>query len=138
MTRPVSRAFLDTNILLYTISSDPKAPRAIEMLERAAVISVQVLNEFANTVRRKMALDLGEIVDVLGRFRAIYEIVPLTTDIHDHALQIAGRYGFSIHDSLIVAAALDAGCDTLYSEDLQHGQRIEARLDVVNPFLGTP
>jgi predicted nucleic acid-binding protein len=54
-------------------------------------------------------------------------------DTHDQALRIAERYGFQIYDSLIVAAALEAGCTTLYSEDMQDGQSIDT-LTIRNPF----
>jgi predicted nucleic acid-binding protein len=59
----------------------------------------------------------------------------LTTDTHDAGLRIAAKSGYSIYDGLIAAAALDAECNTLYSEDLQNGQVIEGRLTVRNPFL---
>lgn len=70
--------------------------------------------------------------------RAVCAIVPLALETHDLGLQIAERYGFSIYDALIVAAALRAGCRTLYSEDLQDGQTIDGRLVVRNPFATRP
>lgn len=70
--------------------------------------------------------------------RAVCAIVPLALETHDLGLQIAERYGFSIYDALIVAAALRAGCRTLYSEDLQDGQTIDGRLVVRNPFAARP
>ncbi|MDB5654248.1 MAG: hypothetical protein JWQ94_1861 [Tardiphaga sp.] len=60
--------------------------------------------------------------------------MPLTVDIHQSGLRLAERYGFSIYDSFIVAAALAADCDTLWSEDMQHGMLIDARLRIANPF----
>lgn len=129
------RVFIDSNVLLYTISRDPRAARATEVLAQGDVISVQVLNEFANTARRKMALDFDEIRDTLDRFRSLFAVEPLTVDTHLRALDIAQRYGFSIYDALIVASAIGAGCDTLLSEDMQHGQHIGNTLRIVNPFL---
>jgi predicted nucleic acid-binding protein len=61
------------------------------------------------------------------------EIITLIT-IHA-ALDIRERYGFSWYDNLIVAVALEAGCDTLYSEDMQNNQEINGRLRIVNPFV---
>jgi predicted nucleic acid-binding protein len=60
----------------------------------------------------------------------------LTPETHDVGLRLAERYGFALYDAMIVAAALLAGCGTLYSEDLQHGQRIDERLVVCDPFRG--
>lgn len=136
MIAPPRRVFLDTNILLYTISRDPRAVRAVEALAEGHAISVQVLNEFANTARRKMALSLPEIRNTLVRFRQLYDVLPLTLATHERALDVAGRYGFSIYDALILAAAGEAECDALYSEDLQHGQVVDG-VRVINPFLGT-
>jgi predicted nucleic acid-binding protein len=76
-----------------------------------------------------------EIREALDVVRKICQLVPVDVQTHDRALQIAERYGFSVYDALIVAAALLAGCDTLYSEDLQAGQRIDRQLTVINPFL---
>jgi len=70
------------------------------------------------------------------RFRQLYDVLPLTLATHERALDVAGRYGFSIYDALILAAAGEAECDALYSEDLQHGQVVDG-VRVINPFLGT-
>jgi predicted nucleic acid-binding protein len=128
--------FFDTNILLYLLSADAsKAGRAEALLAQGGTISVQVLNEFVAVATRKLRLSWPEIREVLGPIRAVCSVNPVTTEVHERALQVAERYGFSIYDALIVAAALLAGCKTLYSEDMQHGQVIERRLRVCNPFL---
>ncbi len=129
-------AFFDTNILLYLLSSETaKADRAEETLAGGGVISVQVLNEFSAVARRKLGMSIGEIQEVLSPIRAICPIEPLTVQTHDLGLQISERYGFSVYDAMIVASALLAECSILYSEDLQHGQVLEKRLTVRNPFL---
>ncbi len=128
------RAFLDSNILLYTISHDPRAAVAEKTLLKAQCISVQVLNEFANVAWRKKALTLQQIAEATQQFRQLFEVLPLTLPVHDHALELAGRYSLSFYDALIVAAALSGECTVLYSEDMQHGLKIEQRLRVVNPF----
>jgi predicted nucleic acid-binding protein len=61
----------------------------------------------------------------------------VTVDTHDRGLDIAERFGFSLYDSMIVSSALESGCTVLYSEDMQHGQKIDAQLVVLNPFLGS-
>lgn len=129
------RAFLDTNVLLYALSADArKADRAEELLAAGGVVSVQVLNEFASVAHRKLAMEWQEIKDVLGVTREVCDVVPITLETHDDALALAARYGFSLYDALIVAAALAAGVEMLYTEDLQDGQRLEDRLVVINPF----
>lgn len=128
-------AFFDTNILLYLLSSDAaKADWAEEALSAGGVISVQVLNEFSTVARRKLGLSIDEIREVLAPIRAVCRVEPLTGDTHDLGLQISERYGFSVYDAMIVAAALLAECRILYSEDMQHGQVIDKRLSVKNPF----
>lgn len=132
-------AFFDTNVLLYLLSGDSvKADRAEAILVQGGTISVQVLNEFAAVALRKRALSYPEIHEVLDPIRAICAVEPITLETHDLGLQVAERYGFSLYDSLIVAAALRAGCRTLYSEDLQDGQAIDGRLTVRNPFAPLP
>jgi predicted nucleic acid-binding protein len=132
-----TEAFFDTNVLLYLLSEDEaKADRAESLLAAGGVISVQVLNEFAAVALRKLALSHGEIRDALEPIRRICRLVPLAAETHDLGLRLAERYGFALYDAMIVAAALLAGCGTLYSEDLQHGQRIEERLVVCDPFRG--
>jgi len=132
-------SFFDTNVLLYLLSGDAaKADRAEAVLARGGTISVQVLNEFAAVASRKLGLSYAEIREVLEPVRAVCAVEPITPETHDLGLQIAERYGFSLYDALIVAAALRAGCRTLYSEDLQDGQSIDGRLVVRNPFAARP
>ena len=127
-------AFLDTNIIVYLLSADAaKADRAEALLADGGVVSVQVLNEFAATARRKALLAFTEIRDVLGVVRSTCAVVPLDLETHALGLDVAERYRISVYDGLIIAAALRAGCTVLYSEDLQHGQRIEG-LTIRNPF----
>lgn len=127
--------FADTNVLLYLISRDAaKARRAEKLLSARIAISVQVLNEFASVARRKHSLDWTELVEILAGIRHFAELQPLTLDTHLHGLALAERYGFSLYDAMISAAALQAGCDTLLSEDFQAGQVIDGRLKIVNPF----
>jgi predicted nucleic acid-binding protein len=130
-----AEVFFDTNVVLYLLSADAvKADRAEELLATGGMISVQVLNEFASVASRKLRLSWPEIRDVLAPVRVICPVVPLSVETHDRALLLVERYGLSLYDALIVAAALLAGCKTLYSEDMQHGQVIERQLTISNPF----
>ena len=131
---PDTETFFDTNVLLYLLSEDAaKADRAEELIANGGVISVQVLNEFAVVASRKVGMSWGEIRDMLLPIRAICQIEAVTPETHDRGIAIAERYGFSFYDAIIVASALGAGCKTLYSEDLQHGQVIARQLRIRNP-----
>ena len=130
-----AKPFLDTNVVLYLLSEDTaKADRAEALLAAGGTVSVQVLNEAASVMTRKLKMNLDEIREVLAGVRHYCTVEPLTAEIHDKALDVMGRYGFSVYDSLIIAAAIQAGCDTLYSEDLQDGFRAGDVLTIVNPF----
>ena len=128
--------FFDTNILLYTIGQqDARTPTAEALLAQGGLISVQVLNELASVAHRKLRMPWPEVADALNAIRILCPSpVPITAETHDAALRLAGQYGFHIYDALIVAAALEADCVTLYSEDLQSGQLIDGRLTIHNPF----
>jgi predicted nucleic acid-binding protein len=135
MQMPDPKAFIDTNILLYLLSSDTeKADRAENILSAGGVISVQVLNEMANVALRKLAMSWTEINEVLMLIRAVCPAEPLTVETHDRGRLVAERYELSVYDSMIVAAALLAGCETLYSEDMQDGLQIDKKLRICNPF----
>lgn len=130
-----AEAFYDTNVLLYLLSAEPiEADCAESLLAQGGCISVQVLNEFAAVAIRKLGLSWADIREVLDVVRAVCKVDPVTVETHDRAITIAERYGFNFYDALIVAAALLAGCSTLYSEDMQAGQKIEGTLRIVNPF----
>ncbi len=127
--------FFDTNVILYLLSGDDaRADRAEKELSAGGVVSVQVLNEFASVASRKLKMSIAEIREVLATIRAVCAIVPISEETHDVGLQVAERYGLSVYDAMIVAAALLAGCKTVMSEDMQDGQILEGRLQVQNPF----
>ena len=132
----MSPVFFDTNVLLYAAAQpDPRSDAARALLARGGIVSVQVLNEFAAVARRKLRCAWPEVVQALAAIRVLCPAPrPLTVGTHDAALGLASRYGFQIYDALVVAAALEAGCATLFSEDLQDGQVIDGRLTIRNPF----
>jgi predicted nucleic acid-binding protein len=131
--------FLDSNILIYAaLQPDERSKAARALLIDGGQISVQVLNEFANVARRKLKRSWPEIMTVLADMRIVFpNPVPLTAATHDVALVLAARYGFTFYDALIVASALQAGCNTSLSEDMQDGLLVEMRLTIRNPFLQT-
>jgi predicted nucleic acid-binding protein len=128
-------SFFDTNVLVYIAGNDQaKADRAEAAIARGGAISVQVLNELANVARRKIGMSWADTHGFLEAIRGLLTVHPLSLEVHETALNVAERYGFSIYDALIAASALHAGCDTLWSEDLQHGMTLGQSLRIVNPF----
>jgi predicted nucleic acid-binding protein len=128
-------SFFDTNVLVYVASADAvKADRAEAVVAAGGAISVQVLNELTNVARRKMQMSWTETHGFLGAIRSLLTVHPLTVETHEAGLALAERYGFSTYDAMIVASALHAGCDTLWSEDMQHGMALDEGLRIVNPF----
>jgi predicted nucleic acid-binding protein len=133
--------FVDTNVLLYLLSTDAdKANRAEALLIDGFTVGVQVLNEFANVARRKLAMPWEEIADVLGLIRQRCVVHSLTVEVHDKAIELAGRYKLQWFDALIVAAALNAGCNWLWSEDMHNGLEVvdattKLSLTIANPFV---
>jgi predicted nucleic acid-binding protein len=131
-----AEAFFDSNVLIYAmVSGDSRRRRAQQLVAQGGVISVQVLNEFVAVARRKMHMPWQDVIEALDAVRMLFPSpIPITLDTHEAALKIAQQYGFGIYDALIAAAALEANCSTLYSEDLQDGQVIDGRLTIRNPF----
>lgn len=128
-------SFIDSNVLIYLASGDAaKADRAERLVDAGGTISVQVLNEITNVARRKMRLSWQEIRWFLAGVQELLSVVPLTVATHSLGLGLAERYGLSVYDAMIAAAALSADCQMLWSEDMQHGLTIDGRLRIQNPF----
>jgi predicted nucleic acid-binding protein len=129
--------FLDTNILIYgVVHRHVRTRRAESLLCQGCTISVQVLNEFTNVARRKLTRTWPEINQAVGALRVLFPdpkaILPAT---HAAALVIVQREGFAFYDPLIIASAIEAGCATLLSEDMQSGRVVADGLTIRNPFL---
>jgi predicted nucleic acid-binding protein len=133
------KPFFDTNILIYSFGEgDPRNEVSRILLATGGVIGVQTLNEFVSVARSKLKFSWQEVSEALRAVRDLCPtIIPLTLDTHEAALPIAERYGYHIFDSLVIAAALEARCRTLYSEDMQDGQKI-GDLTIRNPFAPKP
>lgn len=129
-------AFFDTNVCVYAVvQDDPRSQKAEDLIAQGGTVSVQVLNEFVHVVRRKAKMPWDEVRFAIENLTALCpDPLPVTLDTHNEASAIAEKYGYRIYDALIVASALKAKCDTLYSEDMQDGQMIEHRLMIRNPF----
>ena len=130
----MSGDFFDTNVLLYLISEDArKADRAEALVRQGGGISVQVLNEAASIMRGKLRMSWRETREFLALVRGLPDVAPVTLEAHELGLEFAERYGLSIYDSMIAAAALN-GCARLWSQGTQDSMRIGEGLRVVDPF----
>jgi predicted nucleic acid-binding protein len=131
-----AREFFDTDVLIYAVAeNDPRAAKAEALLVRGGRVSVQSLNEFVSVARRKLGRSWRDVKELLDLICLLCpDPVPVSLDTHQAAVTIAERYGYGIYDALIAAAALEAGCRTLYSEDLQDGQIVNRQLMIRNPF----
>lgn len=134
------RRFFDTDVLVYSRDPDDVAKRTLarSLIEEAIedesfVISTQVLVEFYATSVRRRLLGPAQALDLV-RFWGGRDTVPHTPELVIGGLELHQAHSLSIWDGLIVQAALDAQCDVLLSEDLQHGRRF-GDLEVANPFL---
>jgi predicted nucleic acid-binding protein len=128
-------AFFDTNLLVYAQQNGRKADRARALFAEGGKLSVQVLNEFTAVSRRKQQKEWREITDAISDVLTLVDPpLALTLDLHAAARLFAEDHRLSFYDALIVASAVEAGCETLYSEDMQHGRSIGG-LTIVNPFL---
>lgn len=131
-------AFFDTNILVYAQQTGAKADRARAVMAGGGRFSVQVLNEFTSVALRKLRKEWRDIAEAIDDALELFGApLALTLELHVAARTLAEEYQLSFFDALIVAAALEAGCDRLYSEDMQHGQTIGA-LRIHNPFVEGP
>lgn len=134
-----AKVFFDTTILIYSISSEgSRAAIAERLLAEGGWISVQVLNEFAAVARRKLNRSWKETREALLAIRSLCK-PPMAISIktHETALELGARYRYQFYDALILASALEANCDILYTEDMQNGQTI-GPLTMRNPFSQPP
>lgn len=136
-----AEVFIDTNILIYSFDETAVAKRQrAESLVRQSLasgtgcISYQVVQETMNVVVRKLGATPEDVRQLLDDILIpLWQITP-TPSLYRRGLLVQTRYGLSFYDALIVAAALEAGCSRLYSEDMQHGQQIQ-QLTIQNPFV---
>lgn len=132
----MSRAFIDSNVLLYGYAAnDGRSGRALEVIAAGGATGVQCLNEFASVAYRKMSVPWDQLNEALTLVVTLCDpIVPVTIDVHRQGLRIAEMYKLSIYDGTMLAAALFADCSVVYSEDMHDGLVVDGRLRIVNPF----
>jgi predicted nucleic acid-binding protein len=131
----MSRNFFDTNVIIYlTDLRDSTRLVSRGLIKGGGVVSVQVLNETTRVLRgRRFNLSWDQVNDVLNGIKATCDVVPLTLATHERALAYANRYKVGIYDANIIAAAVLAGCTTLFSEDMHNGLVIDG-LTILNPY----
>lgn len=146
-----AKCFLDTNTLVYVLEGkDPTpgcelTPAEIEANRKGnitlsllhddhVIVGVQVFNELCNVALRRK-FDWPRFKEMLVTLQALcLDIVPLTMDVHRLGIALHEKYKRQFYDALMVGAALQAGCVTFYSEDMQHDQVIERTMTIKNPF----
>ncbi len=132
---PTAKCFADTNVAIYAVDADvAKREKALAILAARPIISTQVVNEYLNVLLAKRKLARADAHELARALMATSDVASITPTVTELAMNIGEHYQISHWDSLIVAAALATGCDTLYSEDLQDGQVFEGRLTIMNPF----
>lgn len=127
--------FFDTNILLYSLLDDDfsKSEMAVGLMADGGIISVQVLNEMVSVLRGRKKWEWGKVTKALFATKVLLEVCDLSVESQTLAVAVSEKYQIAIYDANILASAKLSGCDTLWSEDMQHGQVIEG-VRIVNPF----
>jgi predicted nucleic acid-binding protein len=119
------KAFIDTNVLIYWVDDSTRADVVEQLLAQQAVISVQVLNEFANVLRKKRAMPLPDVEALCTTLIDTCDVLDLSVRTHQTALALMARYQLSVYDANIVAAAALSDCAVLYTEDMQDGLNLK-------------
>lgn len=129
------RVFADSNIVLYAFSASAFSDRAEAVLSERPIVSAQVLNEFVAVARSKLGFDWPKIGKAINRITSLCAAVsPVSLATHEAARRIAERYHVHIYDATIIASALETDCDTLFTEDMHDGLKVDGRVTIRNPF----
>ena len=133
----MNKIALDSNILIYSHGSDCDNKRLIarNLLKEKPVISSQVISEYLNVMRRKFKIEKQELIHICSLWLEKCSVQPVVFSTIKLAQHLIDRYDFQIFDGIIVASALEANCNILYSEDMQHNQVVENTVKIVNPFV---
>jgi predicted nucleic acid-binding protein len=128
--------FADSNVCLYILDKQsPKFDKAKSLLQLRPIISTQVVAENINVCLKKYKQPRAFALAHAHSLNEACEVIGITNQTLASALSIFEKYGYTIFDSLIIASALEAGCSTLNTEDLHHGQLINGKLKIINPFM---
>jgi len=131
------RVFLDTNIFVYTQSAIEPRKRAICLRiidQYDCFVSTQVLNEISNVMLKKLKMGTGDVKQIVAAVNDNCNVNIVNYDTVQKSLNLNEKYGYTYYDSLILASALESGCQRVFTEDMQDGQVIDNRLTIINPF----
>jgi predicted nucleic acid-binding protein len=133
----MSKISLDTNVLIYNHGTDGDAKQLIadSLLDNAPVISTQVISEYLNVIKRISKMNKVDLLKMCAEWLEDCQIQSVSLSTINLAHHLVQKYDFQLFDSIIVASALEAECDILYSEDLHHGLIVEDKLTILNPFV---
>jgi predicted nucleic acid-binding protein len=134
------KIFLDTNLWIYLYAKDPpeKSHKVEEIIKnnlRSLAISTQVLGELFHVLTRKKFTSKTDAINIISDITNTFPIQAIDTPQVLQALEINAKYHYSYWDSLIIATALLSDCSIIYSEDMQHNQLIDNKVQILNPFL---
>jgi predicted nucleic acid-binding protein len=132
----MSKIAIDTNILLYALDDfyPEKQNISIQIIADKPLFCSQTMSEFINVCLRRWKFPKDKVAELITTFLQQAEYVPVTEQMLAKSVQIMDKYDFQLFDAIIVASALESGCTILYSEDMKHGQLIEKKLKIINPF----
>jgi predicted nucleic acid-binding protein len=133
----MSKISLDTNVIIYNhgIDGDAKQVIADSLLDNVPVISTQVISEYLNVIKRISKMNKSDLLRMCAEWLEDCQIQSVSLSTIKLAHHLVQKYDFQLFDSIIVASALEAECDILYSEDLHHGLIVENKLTILNPFI---
>jgi predicted nucleic acid-binding protein len=132
----MSKFALDTNILVYNhdVNDDNKRAVSENLLRANPVISSQVVSEYLNYMRKEYKIEKRKLIRACAMWLKRCTVQPVCGSTIELASRLIDKYDFQLFDGIIVASALEANCDVLYSEDMQHGQVIEVSMKIINPY----
>jgi predicted nucleic acid-binding protein len=133
----MSRIALDSNILIYnhSLTCENKMLIASDFFNENPVVSSQVISEYLNVMKKNFKMQKVELMQLCSLWLEKCTVQPVILSTIKLAQDLVGKYDLQIFDGIIIAAALEADCDILYSEDMQNGQIIENMLKIINPFV---
>jgi predicted nucleic acid-binding protein len=132
----MNKIFVDSNIILYLMDNNiHKRSISEDILLQKPFISAQVLTEVANVCKRRFKYEKEDILNLWRDLMSDCDFIATTKTTFDNGIELVKKYKFQLFDALIIASALEANCNILYSEDMQHKMVVEGKLTIINPFI---
>lgn len=130
--------FIDSNLWVYLKTDSEKSINVGKIVNhyfQSIYISAQVLNEIFNVLTKKSIASKELSKEFIIQLLKSFKVIPLESELVILTIDLSIKYKYSYYDCLIIAASLISNCKILFTEDLQHNQIIENRLQIINPFL---